>query len=623
VVPVDVDAGCCAADPFFVSSVFNFGICSSFNCVQCRKTSDCPSPLKCDSNNNCVPCRGNVDCPANTVCQPDTYIDAQGNSHPAGCIADCRTQDATFCNPGLCDGDGGGCLPGECTANSQCVIGGRGACDFSQSSPHGFHECTACTQDAGGCLVDEICVSQGFGQSSCQLSCLVDAGACQPGTTCTDAGSCQSGCLTQADCIGAPQGGICHQGQCVACLSQVDCPSSAPGCGPGPFQGSNQCGFCSTNNDCPPPLHCEANSNLDANQCRCHADNECDFFRAPVCIGLNVAEGFPQGSGRCGCRTSADCPTQEVCELREPYSVVDDFGNLVGGACIPSCTTADTDCATAGITVVPNLFSSCSVPPPANDVCDTTTGYCVPCAADLDCLSPAEPRSTPSCATFPGGENPFAAGLQTGGGTCACTSTSQCDDGFACTNAGLYGRCGQACSYQNGVDSCAGSQTFCPSFANTPYCNTFTGACQGCLTDQQCVGTVGSALGFGNAVSTALCDPVTSTCVQCTDASQCAVYAPNCTEGFCGFCRSDLDCLSGGWACVNTFGSAECELPCVGDSKEMPTDAGILCPAALPYCALIKPCFFCSGHSKCAECRPDFPSDCPAGQSCNFDGICQ
>jgi hypothetical protein len=620
VLPIDVDAGCCASAPIFVASAFNFGACSSFNCVQCRKSADCPPPLKCDVNDNCVPCRGNQDCPLGTICQPENFVDNEGLTHPAGCILDCRTQADTFCNPGLCDGDGGGCLPDECTANSQCVVGGRGACDFNFQSAHGFATCAPCTSDAGGCLPDEVCLTANFAQSSCQLNCLLDSGVCQPGTSCGDAGLCVTGCVSQSDCIGSSAGSICHQGQCVSCLGQADCPASAPGCGPGPFQGSDQCGFCASSSDCPPPLHCETNNNLNASQCRCHADNECDPFRAPVCMGLDVSMGFPQGSGRCGCRTTADCPSQEVCETRQPYSVVDDSGNLIGGACIPSCNTTDTDCTTAGITVVPNLFSSCGNAPPANDVCDTSTGYCVPCGADLDCRSGAEPRSTPSCTAFPGGANPFAGGLLTGGGLCGCSDTRQCDDGLACGNAGLYGSCTGACSFANGVDSCAGSQRFCPSFAMTPYCNTFTGACQGCLSDHDCLGTSGS-VGFGNAVATPICDPVATSCVQCTSPSQCPVQAPNCTQGFCGFCQNNADCSSG-WQCVNTFGSNQCELPCVPDSQEKPT-AGSSCPAALPFCANIQACFFCPTTSICAQCRPDFPRDCPAGQSCSFEGICQ
>jgi hypothetical protein len=303
---------------------------------------------------------------------------------------------------------------------------------------------------------------------------------------------------------------------------------------------------------------------------------------------------------------------------------MDDNGSLIGGACIPSCNTTDTVCATAGITVVPNLFSSCGNSVPENNVCDTTTGYCVPCGADPDCQSSAEPKSTPACAPFAGGINPFAAGLVTGGGLCGCTQTSQCDDGLACGNAGLYGRCAQACTYVNGVDSCNGSQRFCPDFANTPYCNTFTGGCQGCLSDHECIGSVRSVGGFfGNTVPTPFCDPAATTCVQCTSATQCPDYAPNCTHGFCGFCQSNADCPSGGWQCLNSLGSNQCEIPCVPNSLEMPTDAGNSCPAALPFCANIRPCFFCGETSKCAQCRPDFPADCPTGQSCSSEGICQ
>jgi len=589
--------------------------------VQCRQSSDCPSGLKCDSNHACVACRGNGDCPLHEICQP-SYTDSQGTAHVAECVPDCRTAAPVLCNPGLCDGDGGECLPGQCTANWQCLVDGRGACDFSSPSFNGYFNCAPCTQDAGGCGPNELCVSQ-FGQNSCQLSCLLDAGVCGPDTFCGDAGSCVSGCQRSEDCVGASQGSICHQGQCVPCLKQADCPASNPGCGPGPFSSGNQCGFCQSTNDCPAPLHCDSNPNIGASECLCHADNECDPFRAPVCIGLNSSLGFPQGSGHCGCVTSADCPTQTVCETRQPYAISDGFGNVIGGACIPSCNTPDTVCATAGITAVPNIFGFCGNSAPANDVCDTTTGYCVPCAADVDCRSDGEPRVTPGCAPFPNGSNPFAGGLNTGGGICGCSETAQCDDGLACTNPGLNGRCSPSCQYQSGVDSCAGSSRFCPSFVNTPFCNTFTGNCQGCLSDHDCIG-VFAAPGFGNSVAAPICDLVSTSCVQCSASAQCPAYAPNCTEGFCGFCRSNADCpLGGGWQCLNLSGENQCAVPCVPDGQEMPTDAGSACPAGLPFCANIQACFFCPSNSVCAQCRPDFPSDCLAGQSCSFNGVCQ
>jgi hypothetical protein len=593
--------------------------------VQCRQTADCPTGLKCDNNHNCVPCRGKFDCPTGLICETNGTTDPLGNYHAPGCFPDCRDAGADFCNPGLCDGDAGECLYGQCAANSQCVVNGQGACDFSQQNFFtGLFNCAPCTTDAGGCAPDEVCVKSNtfFGQNACQLSCLVDGGDCQAGTFCGDAGLCLSGCLSSSDCAGSTQGSICHQAQCVECLTQADCPASNPGCGPG-FSSTNQCGFCQSDNDCPTLLHCETNNNTGSTQCRCHADNECDPFRAPLCVGLDLGLGFPQGSGHCGCKTTADCPSQTVCETRLPYGFTDSSGHVAGGACVPACTTTATDCATAGITVIPNFFNFCAQIPPPNEVCDTSTGYCVPCASDSDCQSGAEPKVTPACAPFQNGANLFAGGLVTGGGLCACTDTAQCDDGNACVGAGIFGQCAPPCSYAGGVDSCAGSSRNCPSFANTPFCNTFSGACQGCLSDHDCIGT-SNAPNFGNTVPTPFCDPASTTCVQCQSNSQCPANAPNCTQGFCGFCQSNADCLpTGGWQCVNRFGQSQCEIPCVPDSQEMPTDAGSSCPGVLPFCANIQACFFCPKLSFCAQCRPDFPNDCPAGQSCTFEAVCQ
>jgi hypothetical protein len=604
----------------------NFGACGngSSDCVQCRNSSDCPSGLKCNTNDNtCVPCRTKNDCALGLICEPQGVNDPQGNYHPPGCFADCRTASPSYCNPGLCDGDAGECLFGVCTANWQCVVNGQGACDFGRTDFNtGYFTCAACYQDAG-CGQNELCVNQG-GRNVCQLSCLLDPTVCSPGTFCGDAGLCQSGCQNSIDCAGSPSGPICHQGQCVGCLTGADCPASNPGCGPG-FSSANQCGFCQTDSDCPSPLHCETNFNFGLNQCRCHSDSECDPLRAPSCIGLDVAQGFPQGSGQCGCATTNDCPSQTVCELRSPYGFTSNNGNMLGGGCIPACTTTGTDCTTAGITSSPGFFSFCTQNAPPNNVCDVGTGYCVPCAIDLDCQSPVEPKVTPGCAPFQNGSNPFAGGVVTGGGLCACTESSQCDDGNACLNPGIDGHCGAPCSYVGGVDSCAGSSRGCPTFAHTPYCNTFTGGCQGCLSDHDCIGTA-NAPGFGNTTPTPLCDPVSTACVQCISNAGCPAYAPNCTQGFCGFCQTNADCLStGGWQCVNLFGQNQCAIPCVPNAQELPTDAGASCPSTLPYCAHLQSCsfFFCQTYTACAECRPDFPSDCPVGQSCSQSGVCQ
>jgi hypothetical protein len=146
-----------------------------------------------------------------------------------------------------------------------------------------------------------------------------------------------------------------------------------------------------------------------------------------------------------------------------------------GGACIAPCAST-ADCALD----FPGLAY----------VCNANTGYCVPCNGDQDCTTP-QPTLTPTCillgdAGFPG----TSPALLTGGGVCGCDEISQCNAGYTCVSGGLAGVCAPPCTYAGGLDSCLLSDFLfgnCPQYI-TPYCNTFTGVCQQCLDDYDCIG---------------------------------------------------------------------------------------------------------------------------------------
>ena len=461
------------------------------------------------------------------------------------------------------------------------------------------------------------------------------------GSYCTDGGTCAPGCQTSADCVNSYQGSICHQGQCVICLNDSQCPPNNLGCGNSSYNGV-QCGICGSDQNCPAGLHCENLNNYAGNGCGCHSDDECANSSVanavPVCVGLQADIGFPGGSGKCGCRTADDCGQFEICETRYPYtvSVNNDTGSYTGGTCLPSCAAVGgTDCSTAGIQ--PSQYSSTGYLQ-LDNVCNFQTGYCVSCAQDSDCAGPYDsatgPAITPACVLFSNGNDPTS-GLPTGGGNCACSDTSQCNDGYACWNAGLNGACQPPCTVSNGVDSCFPQSYYESSPPTAPFCNTETGSCVTCLDSYGCtnqtIDTInGNYLGVSFAANT--CSPG-GQCYGCATNADCPVSQPNCNNGYCGFCMQNADCQSDGgyqFQCIDFYTyngnvGGDCLVKCVDYGDGTPSDAGNACPPSLPYCAQTY-VYNETGETIyhiCASCRPNYYNDCGDYPNyCAQNGIC-
>jgi Cys-rich repeat protein len=476
--------------------------------VQCTKSKDCATGLVCDTNGNspfvnrCVQCARNSDCAAGEVCN-SALVDGNLWQGDDQCQLDCRSN-AGICTPGMCEGDSGICYrasygqnytdfdncgnqvdAGWCTTGTDCYVDGvGGACNLgSQLCPfdanlfcfvgnnfgngNGLGYCVPCTVDAGGCASpNEICISTGCDgpAGACVPNCFIDSGVCAAGTYCADAGPvgvdgglvgvCDAGCQNSSNCGGATP--ICSAGSCVQCAVSADCPDWTPGC------HNNLCNSCSQNSDCPGTEQCTGG------RCGCSVNADCPLD-VPNCVGQS--SGY---DGTCACTDSSQCGVGQICETRSPYAVV----AAAGGACIAPCVTS-ADCATSF--------------PGASSVCNSTTGYCVPCLTDQDCLAAADPSQSiaaPSCLLLGDGGYPNTSPpLLTGGGVCGCDAISQCDGGYTCVNPGFGGTCVAPCSYAGGIDSCFLPDYvfgYCPQDPITPYCNTFTGACQQCLEDYDC-----------------------------------------------------------------------------------------------------------------------------------------
>jgi hypothetical protein len=580
--------------------------------------------LVCDTNINsssvdqCVQCAmiGNtsVGCDAGEVCSP-ALVDGnewQGNDQ---CEPDCRLTDAGICAPGFCETDSGICysqtqvvnfcgvspivsVTGWCLSGADCQVNGEGACNLASNlcpfNPNfcfpvtSFGYCVPCTVDGGGCPAGLFCqqnVCSDGPAGVCVPDCFT-AGGCDAGTFCADAGiasadggpdggplivgACTPGCQNVSNCVGLVADPICSGSQCVQCAKQGDCGDWEPGC------VGNICNSCVNSSDCPGSLQCETivcGLGSGASRCECRTANDCQSD-VPVCVGESDGGN---ATGQCACTDSSQCLAGAVCETRYPYAVVNGCGAVLGGACIAACTSA-TDCVT--------LMGGTG-----NAGCDTTTGYCVPCATDQDCsanANPNQPALTPSCVLFPDGGYPnVTPPLLTGGGSCGCSDVSQCNAGYTCINPGPTGQCGPACTFANGVDSCllpSDIQNGCPgTFGSnvTPYCNTYTGTCQGCLDDYDCTSLY---------CNTPICQTDGGFCFQCYSGDDCTAFPDYaCQGGLCGtVCSSAAQCPSdGGFDCISVFGQSKCLITCVmGDDAGLGTvsDAGNPCPADSPLC---------------------------------------
>jgi hypothetical protein len=548
-------------------------------CAQCTTGTQCTAPTPyCElgfGNANyglCVVCtathQGTCTQDAGVFCNSDLDV----------CEFDCRT-DAGVCFPGFCDADAGQpiCQPGcidatNCpTSASICLAG----------------SCVSCIFGDAGCDSGEVC----YQDDVCRPDCRSDGGTCVsqfgPGNFCdSDGGMCLPGCQNLGDCASNQRciaSGITGvPGSCNDCLTAADCTAFA-GC------NANGCGSCSAPFDCPSPLTCDSS---DTRWCTCSSDQDCQTANpnAPNCIDAGLGN-------LCGCSSSDGCPLGTVCDQRAAASVEFAQNGIFNanpptpyaGYCVARCdVVGGLDC-----TQVPGLA-----------VCDADSGYCVGCAQDSQCQSPA----TPHCVPFADAGIDAGASFGTVGGVCGCSDTSQCNDGNTCDTfdfslAPGVGECVPACQRDAGFvfDNC-GLQG-----ASGGFCDTFTGVCFPCLDNYDCI----NFSVFGPPQN--ICVPDAG-CVECLSFSDCPAALPGCevSQYRCGYCDTLADCPPDAgvtYACSPAFGSSQsqCVVACSADG------GASQCPSGRPLCDV--------DAGFCAECLKN--SDCAKG-CCNMtNGTCQ
>lgn len=215
----------------------------------------------------------------------------------------------------------------------------------------------------------------------------------------------------------------------------------------------------------------------------------------------------------------------------------------------------------------------------------------------------------------------FLQSCSCGGPAGACKTTADCSDPAAPHCAPMLGACvaclddtmcpvGQVCNVSGQCQAgCDGT-----SCTMGLVCNADAGACVGCLTNANCA-----------TAQLPLCNPATQTCVGCLSATDCHdPLHPVCdpTSNSCVACITDANCPAGQVCnatscvpgCTATHGcptGAVCGprgtcVQCAGDAD---------CSGLTPRCD--------TGTNHCVACLPGANDNCPMGQYCRPDFVCE
>lgn len=325
----------------------------------------------------------------------------------------CLTEADCVGNPAgsVCDDVSGQCV--ECLTNEQCPDG----------------QCSLETKSCVGCKTS--------------ADCLTDPN----GPRCVE-GICE-GCVDNSDCINSPLGVVCDAsgtGQCVQCLSSVDC---------GGQQCANKvCVGCTEN------VHCYGQPSTPV----CNTTtSEC----AP-CTSSAQCAGHPSGSqcsalGRC-----VQCTTGSNCGGGTP------FCDLSTNVCVQCQDNAQ--CRVAGQSPVCS-GGSCSAcgsnadctSHPDGPYCNTSSGKCVRCVDNTQCTTAAAPYCNPATRVCEGCTSDAACATNAAGRRCSAGSCVQCLANTDCVGNPSGSRCDTA---QKRCVSGCGSNADCSGNANGPICDT-------------------------------------------------------------------------------------------------------------------------------------------------------
>jgi hypothetical protein len=337
--------------------------------------------------------------------------------------------------------------------------------------------------------------------------------------------------------VACPTGEVCEEGECVpasgACETDADCPETTPICDGG------ACRTCTGDAECGEGRHCDGDGLCADSPIACIDDGDCPGTTRPYC-DLNTA--------RCvGCTRDTHCPgLGQVCD------------RSLGECMTPTSCNSDTDCADdrwprcapgSGTCVACLADGDCDTD--ARQTCDTSTYTCqdfVPCVRDSDCAGrPDAPRcalSTGECVACLS-----EADCLTGTGRTCDTEAGSCIGGVACAVDGTCTAAGYArCDTRIGLCvDCLGSDDCVDNGAT---CDVQNRACRPpvlCDADGDCDGT-----------PTPICDDDAGFCVECLTEDDCGSDYAVCVGGVCddgpprdgragSSCVTGPDCDAGGY----------------------------------------------------------------------------
>jgi hypothetical protein len=559
-------------------------------CLECLAPSDCPFSYPGCQYGSCNNCSVDADCPTGLKCSGSPGMSGFCYCTGAGCGGDapvcvsvwyvpdgglCSCMSSTDCSSGLvCSRTRRGMVP-SCVPS--CVDGGVDCTQFTGSL--GFNGCNPDTGICGPCLSDDECVGISAGPRCRGSLCGCYANPdCAPQGYCGTNGSCQPSCALDGGTDCSPLGLFCDldSGACGPCTADTQCVGNDAG--PRCLAGAGTCG-CQSSTDCGASAVCNPSSGCVL---RCDLDGGpgCPTFQycdsstglCGPCTAQSQCAGEGSGNqclpqGYCGCVGTADCSSGKACDPRSMR-------------CVAGCTEdGGTSCASLG------------------EVCDPVSDLCVACLTDLDCQ----------------GAGYCSADVDAGHFCVQCVKPSQCPAGSGCDSS--YFQCG-SCSLPTDCPAdtpvcegvCLASCVLSDGGTSCSYgvCDTVTGVCVVCLTDQDC--TDPSAPYCASDVDAG------NYCVACYSPDQCASTAPGCNSasGVCGSCYVSTDCPALEPVCQ----VGACGLSCALDGGTDCSQLSLYCDPVTGACGVCTTDGQCTGNTTGSRCLAYGGCGCQAATDC-------
>ncbi len=316
------------------------GGCTEIGGIQCNGNTICNQATgRCDPGG--MVCMGDTDCsPPSTVCNLQT-----GACDPGCLTTGCTAPEVCNMTLGRCEDPGP--QPGTNPLNSPCTANNDCASNVCFDIDGVGQRCVESCSNSAQCPSSFTCYNLS-GASMCISAQLFNGGATftQPvGSSCSNGGQCQSNfCPNQTVCT-------------ETCSADADC-------------GGGACAWREVNTNTFQSF-CDGPIGAGGNGASCSDNNQC---RGGVCYG----------QGTCGalCRSTADCPANNSCQMIN-YSVctID-----VLGICFGWAINFVKACVSGGAGSVP-IGGACSDANVCRDgLCNTQIGQCTGvCSQNSDC----------------------------------------------------------------------------------------------------------------------------------------------------------------------------------------------------------------------------------------------